>query len=84
MQLVNGSYEARLLEVALHLESVLALDIPNTHPFAHPVRVEDLVADLEVRAPDRRGWLHKTMKMVSHKLAKKLGVADQMFKNIAL
>ena len=63
------NYEAKLTESALHLESVLELEIPTDSIYAQPLRVEK-VMELEVKAPDRRGWLHKTVKLVPHKLAK--------------
>lgn len=70
----GGGYDARLLEAALHLEAVIALEIPDGHMFSAPLRVEKLQPNMEIRAPDKRGWLHKRVKMVTQKLAKKLVV----------
>jgi len=71
VQLVAGThYTARLIESALHLESEVELEIPSGHLFAQPLRVERLSEHLEVRAPEKRGWLHKTVKVSPQKLAK--------------
>lgn len=71
LEMVGGNhYTAHLIETALHLDSVLELDIPADHLFGNVVRVERLMDNLEIRAPDKRGWLHKKVKFVPFKLAR--------------
>jgi hypothetical protein len=70
----DGRYDARLRTAALGLEAQLELEIPADHLFAQPLRVDRVTAELEVQAPDRRGWLSKKVKLVPHKLGKKLVV----------
>jgi hypothetical protein len=71
LEMMGGSrYTAHLLETAMHLDAVLELDIPSGHLFSQVVRVERVMDNLEIRAPDKRGWLHKKVKFVPFKLNK--------------
>ncbi len=71
VQLLGGArYRARLIESALHLESVVELEITSDSLFAQPLRVERLDEHLEVSAPEKRGWLHKSLKVAPQKLGK--------------
>ncbi len=71
VQLIGGSrYQARLLESALHLESVVELEIGNDTMFSQPLEVRKLDEHLEVAAPEKRGWLHKTLKVSPQKLSR--------------
>jgi hypothetical protein len=50
------------------LDYELLLDIPDTHPFAHAVRVDKLTAHVDVQAPESAGWLRKEVKLRAQKL----------------
>jgi hypothetical protein len=45
------------------LKWALALEIPQSHPLAHVLRLDRLVERLEVGAPEEAGWLHKEIKI---------------------
>ena len=65
-------YGARLRGMTkLGLETVLELDVPDSNLFSSHVRVDKVVDDLEIHAPEKRGWLSKKVKLVTHKLSKK-------------
>lgn len=71
VQLDGDTYAAQLTsETPLGLTMTVALDIPDGHALAAPARVEQLAADLEIGAPESRGWLSKKVKIVPHKLAR--------------
>jgi hypothetical protein len=50
------------------LEWVCSLDIPQSHPLAHVLRVDRLVERLEVDAPEEAGWLRKETKIRPQRL----------------
>ena len=50
------------------LEYTLALDVAPSHVFGHVVRVEKLVAHLEVMAPESAGWIRKETKLRPQRL----------------
>ncbi len=54
------------------VEWVQSLDIPTSHMFAHLVRVERLSPNLEVRVPEKGGWMRKGMRMRSHRITNKV------------
>jgi hypothetical protein len=53
------------------VEWLQSLDIPATHLFAHLVRVERLSPNLEVRVPEKGGWMRKGMRMRAHRITSK-------------
>ena len=57
-------YEAHLGgSLPYGLEWLVALAIPEAHPMAGILRVERVVARLEIEAPEAAGWLHKEVKI---------------------
>jgi hypothetical protein len=50
------------------LEWVVSLDIPQSHPLAHVLRVDRLIERLEVDAPEEAGWLRKETKIRPQRL----------------
>lgn len=76
LSLADGTrYQARLqLESAMGLDSVIELEIADGTLFAEPIRVEKLVPNLEIKAPESKGLLHKKLTLVPKKLGKKLVV----------
>jgi len=76
LRLGDGGYAATLhLQGPLGLDATLELQIPDGHLFSETVRVDKLLDHLDVSAPDKRGWLTKKVKLVSHKLNRKYVVA---------
>ncbi|HUS63308.1 MAG TPA: hypothetical protein VMZ28_02155 [Kofleriaceae bacterium] len=55
----------------LGIEWVQALDVPAAHLFAHAIKVEKLSPNLEVRVPEKGGWMRKGMRMRSHRISGK-------------
>jgi hypothetical protein len=55
----------------LGLEWVQTLDIPASHMFAHVIKVEKLSPNLEVRVPEKGGWMRKGMRMRTHRISGK-------------
>ena len=53
------------------VEWLQSLDIPSSHMFAHLVRVERLSPNLEVRVPEKGGWMRKGMRMRTHRITNK-------------
>lgn len=53
------------------IDWVQALDIPASHMFAHVIKVEKLSPNLEVRVPEKGGWMRKGMRMRSHRISGK-------------
>jgi hypothetical protein len=53
------------------VEWLQSLDIPSGHLFAHLVRVERLSPNLEVRVPEKGGWMRKGMRMRTHRITSK-------------
>lgn len=53
------------------VEWLQSLDIPPGHLFAHLVRVERLSPNLEVRVPEKGGWMRKGMRMRAHRITNK-------------
>jgi hypothetical protein len=53
------------------VEWLQSLDIPGGHMFAHLVRVERLSPNLEVRVPEKGGWMRKGMRMRVHRITNK-------------
>jgi hypothetical protein len=49
---------------------VVELDIADSHPFSHPLRVDKVVERLEVHAPEISGWLRKEVKLKPQRLDK--------------
>ena len=54
------------------VEWLQSLDIPSSHMFAHLVRVERLSPNLEVRVPEKGGWMRKGMRMKTHRITNKV------------
>jgi hypothetical protein len=54
------------------VEWLQSLDIPASHMFAHLVRVERLSPNLEVRVPEKGGWMRKGMRMKTHRITNKV------------
>jgi tetratricopeptide (TPR) repeat protein len=71
IQLRGGTrFEARLtMSAAYGIEAVLDLDIPSTHAFARPIRLDRFVEVLELETPEG-SWLSKDTKMRPHRLDK--------------
>ncbi|HLY73195.1 MAG TPA: tetratricopeptide repeat protein [Planctomycetota bacterium] len=71
IQLRNGSrFEGRLTMSAPYgLEAVLDLEIPATHAFARPVRLDRFVEILEMETAEG-SWLSKDTKLRPHRLEK--------------
>jgi hypothetical protein len=64
-------YAARLHTVTpLGVTATIELDVPSSHLFGHVIRVDRIVDHLEVRTPEVGGWLHKQLKMRTHRLEK--------------
>src|SRR5690606_286549 len=55
----------------LGLEWVQTLDIPAGHLLAHLVKVERLSPNLEVRVPEKGGWMRKGMRLRSDRISSK-------------
>jgi hypothetical protein len=56
----GGSYAARLrIATPFGIAATLDLEVPASHLFGHPLRLDRVVERLEVQAPDGGGWLHK-------------------------
>lgn len=53
------------------VEWLQSLDIPAGHLLAHLVRVERLSPNLEVRVPEKGGWMRKGMRMRTHRITNK-------------
>jgi hypothetical protein len=53
------------------VEWLQSLDIPAAHLLAHLVRVERLSPNLEVRVPEKGGWMRKGMRMRTHRITNK-------------
>jgi hypothetical protein len=53
------------------VEWLQSLDIPSSHLFGHLVRVERLSPNLEVRVPEKGGWMRKGMRMRTHRITSK-------------
>ena len=53
------------------VEWLQSLDIPSSHMFAHLVRVERLSPNLEVKVPEKGGWMRKGMRMRAHRITNK-------------
>jgi hypothetical protein len=72
--LADGTrYQARLqLESGMGLDAVLELDIASGTLFGEPVRVEKIVPNLEIKAPESKGLLHKKLTLVPKRLNKKV------------
>jgi hypothetical protein len=67
----SGSYSARLrVSTPFGVEATLELDVPASHLFGHPLRLDRVVERLEVQAPDGGGWLHKEGRIRSQRLEK--------------
>lgn len=65
----GSRYDAQLGGVAPYgLEWKLSLAIPEAHPMASILRVERIVARLEIEAPEEAGWLHKEVKIRRQRL----------------
>lgn len=71
VQLRGGTrFEARLtMTASCGFEALLDLDIPATHAFAKPVRLDRFVEVLEMETPEG-SWLSKDTKMRPHRLDK--------------
>jgi hypothetical protein len=71
IQLRGGTrFEARLtMSAAYGIEAVLDLDVPSTHAFARPIRLDRFVEVLEMETPEG-SWLSKDTKMRPHRLDK--------------
>jgi hypothetical protein len=70
-ELTGDAYDAQLrMFGSMDLVANFRLDIPASHLFASPVRVDRLM-DVEIQAPDLRGWLHKKIKLVPQRLGRK-------------
>lgn len=53
------------------LETVLDLEIPATSVYGGPpVRVAQLVPNVDFHLPEQRGWINKKVKQIKHKVAK--------------
>ena len=53
------------------VEWLQSLDISASHLFGHLVRVERLSPNLEVRVPEKGGWMRKGMRMRTHRITSK-------------
>jgi len=71
LQLRGGTrFDARLsLATSYGIEATLDLDVPATHPFAKPVRLDQFVPQLELETQEA-GWLSKETKLRPHRLDK--------------
>jgi hypothetical protein len=70
LQLRGGRFEARLSFAAPYgVEGAIELDVPGTHAFAKPVRLDQFVENLELETPEG-GWLTKETKLRPHRLDK--------------
>src|SRR5205085_1078868 len=54
------------------IEWVQALDIPASHMFSQLVKVERLSPNLEVRVPEKGGWMRKGMRLRAHRITGKV------------
>jgi hypothetical protein len=72
LQAKSGApYAARLrVETPFGVAATLELDVPASHVFGHPLRVDRIVERLEVQAPDVGGWLHKEGRIRPQRLEK--------------
>jgi len=84
LQLRGGTrFDARLnLSAPYGVEAALELDVPATHAFARPLRLDRFVEHLEMETPEG-SWLSKDTKLRPHRLDKyhvlELSIApDQM------
>ncbi|HYU16142.1 MAG TPA: hypothetical protein VEL05_08730, partial [Candidatus Acidoferrum sp.] len=50
------------------LEWVQALDIPTSHLFAQLLRIERLAPNIEVRLPEKGGWMRKGMRVRANRI----------------
>lgn len=67
--LVGAGYVARLDGATPYgLEFGVELEVPATHAFAHAVRVNRLMPQLEVQAPEMAGWIRKETRMRPQRL----------------
>jgi hypothetical protein len=51
-------------------EVLVELEIPPTSPFARDLRVNQMVEEFEIHAPETAGWLRKETKIVGNKVGK--------------
>jgi hypothetical protein len=69
VMLAGHAYEAQVRGRAdIGLEWVQALEIPSSHLFAQPIKVERLAPNLEVRLPEKGGWRRKGMRVRAHRI----------------
>lgn len=67
----NG-YDARARGRSdIALDWIQALDIPADHLFGHLAKVENLVPNLEIKVPEKGGWMRKGMRLKSHRISSK-------------
>jgi len=60
----SGQYDAQIHgQTPYGLQWVVALEIPPSHPFAHVLRIDRVIARLEVEAPEEGGWLNKEVRI---------------------
>jgi hypothetical protein len=68
---VGQPYAARLrISTPFGVAATLDLDVPASHLFGHPLRIDRIIERLEVQAPDGGGWLHKEGKIRPQRLEK--------------
>jgi hypothetical protein len=72
VQMVSESaYRAELVGHApVKVSWVIDLDIPADNLFAQPIRLDKIAGQLSVKVPEEAGWVRKTVKLKSYKLAK--------------
>ncbi|HEY2509332.1 MAG TPA: hypothetical protein VGI39_00625 [Polyangiaceae bacterium] len=67
----GGGYAAtRTTQTPFALDYVMGLDISPPHAFSQVTRVDRLMAQLEIHAPESSGWLRKEMKTRPQRLEK--------------
>ncbi len=67
----DGSYAAQLVGNATSDAGwVLALDIPADHLLGQPLRIDRLLPDLAIQVPEMSGWVRKSVKLRTYKIAK--------------
>src|SRR5215472_2028590 len=65
----DGRYIAHMSgATSFGLKWTVELDVPPEHPFGRVVRVDRLVSQLEVHAPESGGWLRKEVKIRPQRL----------------